>query len=213
MLQQSASESHAAGPRTGTETIRRRWEEQREGEGHRRPQVPTLTSPPERTWIWSDLHLNDPDVLDKGGRRFANCEAMNHELLRSWREKVGTDDTIICLGDVAGTTLWRNRGLLLEIETCPGRRVLILGNHDITREALKDIGFRTQHWVAMYDADPPLALTHRPLRGVPAGAVNVHGHHHTGWEPTTRHINVTVDRCAYQPVAMERILEEARGRL
>ena len=194
------------------ETIRRGWEETREQEGRRAPRVPTLTSPAENTWIWSDLHFGDPDVFEKFRQEFADVEAMNRQLLAAWRQKVAADDTIICLGDVSATTIWRNRRLLLEIETCPGRRVLILGNHDITREALKDIGFRTQHPVAIYEADAPLALTHRPLQEVPAGAINVHGHHHTGWQPTAQHINVTVERWGYEPIPMASIIAEARRR-
>ncbi len=195
------------------EAIRRYWEAERELEGRRRPSVPTLTSPPEKTWIWSDLHLSDRDALENFNRRFADIGAMNRHLLAAWRRRVGADDTIICLGDVAHTNIWRDRRLLFDLQTCPGERVLILGNHDITREALKDAGFKTQHHVALYDAHPPLALTHRPPIAVPVGAINIHGHHHNGWEPTDRHINLTVEHWGYEPVAMSVITAQARQRL
>ncbi len=195
------------------ETIRREWEARREAEGRRRPSVPTVASPAEKTWIWSDLHLSDRNALEAFDRGFADVAAMNRELLAAWRRKVRSDDTIICLGDVAHTDVWRDRRLLLDLQQCPGGRVLIVGNHDITREALKDVGFRTQYIVALYDADPPLALTHRPLAAVPAGAINVHGHHHNGWEPTLRHINMTVDKWSCEPVAMTDIIAMARQRL
>ena len=90
--------------------------------------------------------------------------------------------------------------------------MLIVGNHDIAREALKGVGFTTQHEVALYDADPPLALTHRPLEAVPVGAINLHGHHHNGHEPTHRHINMAVEQWAYKPVPMRTILALARQR-
>ena len=41
------------------------------------------------------------------------------------------DDTIICLGDVAHPDAWRDRRLVLDIRDCPGKRVLVLGNHDL----------------------------------------------------------------------------------
>ncbi len=194
------------------ETIRQEWESRREAEGRRRPSVPTVTSPPEKTWIWSDLHLSDRNALEAFDRGFADIVAMNRELLAAWRRKVRHDHTIICLGDVAHTDIWRDRRLLADLQCCPGERVLIVGNHDITREALKDVGFTTQHVVALYESNPPLALTHRPLANVPAGAINVHGHHHDGWEPTVRHINMTVEKWSYKPVAMTDIIAMARQR-
>ena len=38
--------------------------------------------------------------------------------------------TIICLGDVLHEDVWRNESLMNEIRSCPGDRVLVLGNHD-----------------------------------------------------------------------------------
>ena len=194
------------------EAIRRYWECEREAEGRRQPSVPTVESPPEKTWIWSDLHLSDRNALDAFVRPFRDVADMNRRLLAAWRQKVRPGDTIICLGDIAHTDIWRDRRLLLDLLACPGERVLIVGNHDIAREALKEVGFTTQHHVAFYDGDPPLALTHRPLAAVPVGAIHVHGHHHTGMEPTDRHINVTVEQWDYEPVAMTVIASRAQQR-
>ena len=69
---------------------------------------------------------------------------MNRHLLREWRSRVRSEDTIICLGDVAHPDAWDDRRLVLDIQNCPGERVLILGNHDLDREALREVGFRTQ---------------------------------------------------------------------
>ena len=79
------------------ETIRREWEARREAEGRRRPSVPTVASPAEKTWIWSDLHLSDRNALEAFDRGFADVAAMNREVLAAWRRKVRPDDTIICL--------------------------------------------------------------------------------------------------------------------
>ena len=194
------------------EAIRRYWEREREAQGRRRPSVPTVMSPREKTWIWSDLHLSDRNALEAFDRGFRDVDDMNRQLLRAWERKVQPDDTIICLGDVAHTDIWRDRRLLLDLAACPGERVLIVGNHDIAREALKDVGFTTQHDVALYDGHPPLALSHRPLAAVPVGAINVHGHHHDGWEPTDRHINVSVEQWDYEPIAMTVIAAAATRR-
>ena len=63
--------------------------------------IPIISSPPEGTWIWSDLHLADRAVLAAWNRPFRNIEEMNRHLLREWSRRVHAADTIICLGDVA----------------------------------------------------------------------------------------------------------------
>ena len=53
------------------------------------------------------------------------------------------------------------------------------------------------------DGDPPLLLTHVPLRVVPDGCVNIYGHLHQKRVPgTTRHINACVEQLQYQPKAV-----------
>ncbi len=77
--------------------------------------VPIIASAPERTWIWSDLHLSDPSVLLGWGRPFRSVEEMNWLLLRNWRRRVETGDTVICLGDVAHPDAWRDDRLVLDL--------------------------------------------------------------------------------------------------
>ena len=93
--------------------------------------IPVVASAPERTWLWSDLHLSDPSVLLGWGRPFGSVEEMNRHLLRNWRRRVGASDTVICLGDVAHPDAWRDDRLVLDLAECPGERLLVLGNHDV----------------------------------------------------------------------------------
>ena len=95
---------------------------------------------------------------------------------------------------------------MVELRACPGERVLIVGNHDGDLVALAEPGFTTRHRVALYDAEPALALSHEPLRAVPVGAVNAHGHLHEGTEPTHRHVNLAVERCGYEPLPMTAVV-------
>ena len=60
--------------------------------------------------------------------------------------------------------------------------------------------------------DPPLALSHVPLRQMPPGATNLHGHLHEGTEPTARHINLALDQLGYSPAGLTWVLAEARRR-
>ena len=157
-----------------------------------------------------DLHLADRSVLAAWNRPFRNIEEMNRHLLREWSRRVHADDTIICLGDVAHPDAWRDRRLVLDVRNCPGERVLVLGNHDHDTEGLHDAGFETMYVAALYASDPPLALSHLPLRRVPPTAVNVHGHIHRAKAPSRHHFNVSVERTDYAPVGLTWVLEQGR---
>ena len=173
--------------------------------------IPIISSPPERTWIWSELHLADRSVLAAWNRPFRNIDEMNRHLLREWSRRVHADDTIICLGDVAHPDAWRDRRLVLDVRNCPGERVLVLGNHDHDTEGLHDAGFETRCVAALCATDPPLALSHLPLRRVPRTAINVHGHIQAGETPSRRHFDVSVERTGYTPVGLSWVLERTRG--
>ena len=63
----------------------------------------------------------------------------------------------------------------------------------------EQIGRRLRQALPVALRTPELLLTHVPLRDVPEGCVNVHGHLHK-WVPSgTRHINVAVEQTRYRP--------------
>ena len=194
------------------DAIARYWESELALAGSRETRVPTIASPIERTWIWSDLHLSDRGPHAAFARPFSDVAAMNRHLIAKWRQRVRPGDTIICLGDVAHPAAWRDRRLMLDLRTCPGERILILGNHDVDLRTLAEAGFETQHRQALYKAEPTLALSHEPLAAVPVGALNVHGHLREGTEPTRRHVNVAVERWNYEPVPMAAVAARALER-
>ena len=162
--------------------------------------------------MWSDLHFAGSDALEAFGRPFRDVGRMNGHLVTEWQRCVRPGDAIICLGDVAHPDAWRDRRLVLDIRNCPGERFLVLGNHDLDRDALREAGFTTQYTLALCATDRPLALSHIPLWTVPRGTVNVHGHLHGGHEPTPAHINITLERLQYTPIGMTWLLADARRR-
>lgn len=174
--------------------------------------VPVIDTPPKHTWIWSDLHLGDSNARAVWNRPFLSVKRMNAYLLGKWERVVKPKDTIICLGDVAVTAAWRNRTVIDRLRRCPGKRWLVLGNHDVhhTRE-LRGAGFDAVCAAAVYAADPPLALTHTPLRDVPPGAVNVHGHVHGHPAVGPRRVNVCVEQTAWMPQRMDELLEQLQN--
>ena len=180
------------GEMVDVETLRDLWESDlaragwdgRDADEWDQVPIPIISSDPETTWIWSDLHLGDPSVISVFGRPFIEVGAMNAFLLGEWCDRVQAGHTIICLGDLLHEDVWRNESLMNEIRSCPGDRILVLGNHD--GNGLRLLGFTVQHTLALCATDPPMALSHEPLRQIPPGAICVHGHLHEGTEPTVR---------------------------
>ncbi len=85
----------------------------------------------------------------------------------------------------------------------PGRKVVVLGNHDFTRFRWRErpLGADLILMTLIIRSDPPLLVTHVPLVVVPDGCVNVHGHHHD-FRPleTGPWINVSVEQTGYRPL-------------
>ena len=155
-------------------------------------------------WIWSDLHLGHADSVWYFDRPFIDPEHMDQSLHRAWTRTVDPGDTIICLGDVALPELWGRQ--LRRLRAAPGRKILVFGNHDVNRLGRLNVeGFEEVHATLFVDGDPPLLMTHMPLRHVPNGCVNVHGHTHNAPLTRTRHVNVSVEQIRYRPVELEKI--------
>ena len=164
-----------------------------------------------KAWVWSDLHLGHENIIRYTRRPFPDAEAMDAALYREWEATVGDDDALIFVGDVAmrhavGEHTWER------IRTGRGAaKVLVVGNHDLTGGGkLRVDGFDQTGSVMLVDGDPPLAFTHIPLKAVPAGCVNVHGHTHDEPPRSTPHINVSVEQLGYRPVALDRVRTLAR---
>ena len=146
-----------------------------------------------RVWIWADLHLGDVDALTFFGRPFRSVDDMDHLLVERWQSVIGPNDLVVCLGDVTrGVTSLPS---LERLGGLPGRKVLVFGNHDRSAK-----GFDVVCGSVYTHGDPPLLLTHVPLRRVPPGCVNVHGHLHVGRvKSSTAHVNVSVEQLDYRP--------------
>ena len=167
-----------------------------------------------QTWIWSDLHLRDRATVRIHKRPFWTWRTHDHALTRRWRQAVGSADTTIHLGDFASELVQEGARRQL-LATLPGHKINVLGNHDITGlfSPLTD-GWDESHGAIVVAATPPLVLTHCPLRTVPAGSVNVHGHMHRRTDRQgDPHVNVAVEQTGYRPVRLSQVIEEARQRL
>ena len=163
-----------------------------------------------RIWIWSDLHLGHHETIGFFQRPFPSPRQMDLALFSAWERTVAPRDTIICLGDVTIPALWGPR--LKRLRRAPGRKLLVIGNHEINGVGEVDIdGFDEIHSTLYASGDPPLLLTHMPLETVPEGSVNVHGHLHDEPSPSReQHINVSVEQLDYRPWPWEAVRTLAR---
>jgi calcineurin-like phosphoesterase family protein len=73
----------------------------------------------------SDLHLGHRLVAEKRG--FATVEEHDATIAERWRERVRPSDVVYVLGDIAASAPFEALAILSEL---PGRKRLILGNHD-----------------------------------------------------------------------------------
>ncbi len=162
-----------------------------------------LGRPQRPIWLWSDLHLGHENIIRYCARPFAHAKEMDTALYHAWRRTVGPDDIMLCMGDIAmggavAERTWRR------IEALPGRKILVIGNHDLTSGGrLRVAGFDLVCSLALLrNEDPPLIFTHMPLDAPPSGHVNIHGHLHNQKPLAGPYINVAVEQLGYQPLAL-----------
>ncbi len=173
----------------------------------------------ERVWLTADLHLGHRNVLSYCDRPFADAQAMDAALV-SQLGKVETDDWLVIVGDVA---LGDHTLAFPLLRALPGRKVLVVGNHDITRsgkchylDALQEDGTPVFEAIVPFlywegHAGQRVVVSHYPLQlpettkeecvdggavGWPLPLLNYHGHlHRDQWPRTARiqHVNVGWD--------------------
>ena len=163
------------------------------------------------TWIWSDLHLDHEGIISHGKRPHASAAVMTRELCAAWRQRVGENHTMVCLGDV--TVGHTNARTSARLATLPGYKILVPGNHEFLpgQEWPKYYRFDETAPTLVCAAQPTLLLTHEPIETVPAGCWNVHGHiHGPGPELFERHVNVCVERTGYEPIRLSDLFARIR---
>lgn len=75
----------------------------------------------------SDLHLGHENVLASCNRPFADVSEMNETLIRNWNRKVGDEDEVYILGDLAYRS---DRPVRQYLDRLRGQKHLIIGNHE-----------------------------------------------------------------------------------
>lgn len=168
------------------------------------------------THFYSDPHYGHANIIEHAHRPFADVDDMNAELEERYRAAVGPNDHVLWFGDCA----WTGFDLKALLSRLPGRKSLIIGNHDGSKRRMLNAGFELvadQLTVVLAGQTatlchyPPLNATYggreyddrfvarRPAE--PAkGQLVVHGHTHelTCWDG--RRVHIGVDAWDFAPV-------------
>ena len=148
-------------------------------------------------WITSDTHYHhtnicrgitrwrtqDGKIPVDSTRDFQTMDEMNATIVNNINEKVGPNDTLIHLGDVAFGGFERI-GEFLDRLVCKNIH-LVLGNHDqhikINRENIRDRFLSVQNYLEVTIGGVDFVLSHYPHASwnqLSKGAIHLHGHVH-----------------------------------
>jgi calcineurin-like phosphoesterase family protein len=165
-------------------------------------------------WFISDTHFGHANILKfeydgKPLREFNDTHHMDTVMCERWCEVVKPEDKIYHLGDVSFTD-----GGLERLRKLPGKKRLVLGNHDKHKYKHYSQIFEAVYGVRQINR---FWMTHVPMhpQSIDAYRINIHGHLHrnkvrdeNGWEDV-RYFNVCVENHDYYPVNFDTIVQYA----
>lgn len=168
------------------------------------------------TFFISDLHLGHFNIIKFCDRPFDDLVSMHDTICNNWANTVGAQDLVYIVGDVAF-----NPKYIPLLKDLPGRKRLILGNHDTF-----DIGIYQKIFERIYGVKyleetnaGRVVLTHIAIHPQNMGDYghvfcNIHGHNHTWNIRDDRYFNVSVEQINYTPISMDeviKVINERRG--
>ncbi len=177
----------------------------------------TWQKSPQDVFVWSDQHLGHENIIAYTNRPFGNAAATDAAMLAAAQAAIRPEQWLVFVGDVA---LWKDpQGISTWLAACPGRKAIVLGNHDLRGRAHPDsadawaaLGFEAVADVATLAPAhglPQFWITHYPLPSdiIPQAVINLHGHTHNRLVPGP-HLSACVEITGYRP---RNLLEYATG--
>ncbi len=152
-----------------------------------------------KIFIISDTHFNHKNIIKYCDRNFNSVEEMNEFIIDKWNSEVSHEDIVLHLGDFAKGNKEEIRRLRKRLQ---GTIILIKGNHDYKID--KYCGFFIIEGTLQIGH---LLLSHYPLKKIPRGFKNIHGHIHN--KKSYSGINVSVEEIDYTPI--ELIINKKQG--
>lgn len=166
-------------------------------------------------FIISDFHFGHKNIVKYENRPDNYAEIIVH----NWNQVVKKEDKVLFLGDLALTS---KEDAFRWCSQLQGEKYMLLGNHDSGSDTwYKDLGFMVvpsiyKVFKDKYEKYFTVLFTHEPVRDLPHGWYNIHGHIHSKnpqeYKLTPRHYNACVEVLNYTPKKLYAILDEVRSR-
>lgn len=166
-----------------------------------------------KLWFWSDQHFNHNNIIKYASRPFEGVAHMNNLMITNYLTNVQDEDMVIFGGDVAFGEL---EDVIPLINYLPGKKILVLGNHDFDKNKLifRDYGiFDAITMSCVYHKEIGkkicnLLITHYPIENglLPKNTLNIHGHIHQ-YKADSKNINIAVEHTGYSPKNLDSEIE------
>lgn len=130
-----------------------------------------------RKFYIGDLHLYHENALRFDARPFKNMDEMLHTIIRNWQQTVSVQDEVYILGDM----FWKTEHAVEVCKQLPGKKYLILGNHDKLTDELRKQFVSVQDIMYIADNERKVFLCHYPVahwKNADRGTIHLYAHIH-----------------------------------
>lgn len=172
----------------------------------------------------SDTHYFHKNVISYCERPFVSIEEMNEELIRRYNERVGSNSTVMWVGDCFFCNVNKAKDIMSRLN---GRKLLVVGNHDRGMASMAALGFdlvmdecvinideqnvRIKHYPYAGSTPDTRYSERRPLRN--KNEMLIHGHTHAKERTDgNRQVHVGVDAWDYAPASFDDVRELIKSR-
>ena len=161
------------------------------------------------THLIADCHFFHASMLTfcPATRPYSVVESMSDAMASAWRRCVKLSDDIIVLGDFAHRA---NPAELKKLfASLPGRKHLIVGNHDTERSGTLSLPWESIRDIAHVSIDTQrVVLCHNPMlswNGSRRGVIQLYGHHHGKLPGNQQSCDIGVEVMGIAPVRLNQI--------
>lgn len=163
-------------------------------------------------WYTADPHFGHENIITYCNRPFRDADEMDAAILANYADCVAPDDDFWIIGDFGFGGIPRAAFLRSVFDRLPGRKHLIVGNHD--GKATLGLPWASVSQLTEFkDGGQRVVLCHYPMitwNGARYGAIQIFGHVHDNWLGTRNSVNAGVDVWDFKPVRIQDLAARAR---
>jgi len=166
-------------------------------------------------WVTADLHLGHEEVLGFTKRPWKNIDRHDNAVIKNAHRLVRPQDVYIIIGDLTLTGSSNANRIRRYISRLPGRKILVLGNHDhMKAKWYVKAGFELATTALVLPGG--VLVVHDPQEAAewPREKPVVCGHWHDTFMVVDNVVNAGIDVWGYDPIPLEKALSKcvrARG--